>query len=273
MWNATTSTADAALSTAFIQGIGAGTLDPVVYGGFNVNDAYYCFNGATDYLGAANRATDTGLKAYLNAKYQSYQQYNEAFPKLWHVRDGSGIVPFPACILYSLYESLIAESAPPIYTLIVMIPCEYLWAWLASQLPAPSSSNLYAAWINENNDPTGAYKMGHYLDTYMASNPGVVGQEEAISIYAGAMTFELQNFVDTTTTEDPMGEVAAMSNEELHQEWENTKPVAAATPPGGEQSLDDDYRRNQAATAELHRRGFIEETRSWTASIVLAGMR
>ena len=155
-----------------------------------------------------------------------------------------------------------------------MIPCEYLWAWLARQLPTPSPSNLYAAWINENNDPTGAYKMGNYLDTYMAANPGVVDQQDAISIYAAAMNYELQNFADATSTEDPMGEVAAMSDDELHQEWETTKPAApaAATQLAGAQRFDDDYRRNQTAAAELHQRGYTEEIRNWPASEVLDGI-
>jgi len=254
MWRASTATAQAALQTGFIQGFGAGTLAPVTYGGFNVNDAYYCFNGADDYQGAAARATDPGLQAFLTAKYQSYQQYNETFPTLWRVRDASGLAPYTACILYSLYEGIIAAAAPAIYALIVMIPCEYLWAWIASQLPSPPPSNLYGPWITENNDPSGAYKMGNYLDTYMAANPGMVDQADA-----------LQNFQAATDPTDPALEMAALDDDTLRRRWEDTLPAAGAAPSGVVPPLhaDAEVRRNRAAHAELIKRGLVDVPSDW----------
>lgn len=85
MWNSCTPIAQQAFQTPFIQGIGAGTLNPVKYGAFNVSDAYYCFNGAQDYLDAAQRATDPTLQAFLTAKYNSYQKYNATFPTTWRI--------------------------------------------------------------------------------------------------------------------------------------------------------------------------------------------
>lgn len=265
MWRASTATAHAALQTGFIQGIGAGTLDPVTYGGFNVNDAYYCFNGADDYQGAAARATDPGLQAFLTAKYQSYQQYNETFPTVWRVRDASGLAPYTACILYSLYEGIIAETAPPIYALIVMIPCEYLWAWIASELPAPPPSNLYGPWITENNDPSGAYKMGNYLDTYMAANPGAVDQNDALTVYQAAMSYEVQNFQAANDPTDPALEMAALDDDKLRHRWEDTLRAAGAAPSGVVPPLHaaTEERRNRAAHAELIKRGLVDVPSDW----------
>ena len=262
MWEASQASAQGALSTAFIQGIGSGTLDPVTYGGFNVNDAYYCFNGADDYASAASRATDSSLAAFLAAKAQSYQQYNEAFSTRWRVRSGDCVAPYAACIFYSLLESLVAQHEPPIYTLIVMIPCEYLWAWLAAELPDPQPGNVYGPWITGNNDPSGAYKMGNFLDTFMSANPGVVSAGTATSIYRAAMQYELENFQAATTAAEPTGAIVELDTGAVERMYEDTLPTAASSPLGTAPPLstDEEYRLNRAARAELIRRRVIPVT-------------
>ncbi len=192
MWEASLSIAEQALHTDFIQGIKSGTLDPVEYGGFNVSDAYYCFNGAEDYLVAEKKATDKALKAFLLKKYISYQNYNQTFPKIWHLKNSEGIVPSKVCKEYSQFESKVAATQDPIYTLIVMIPCEYLWAWLGAQLSPPTSGNLYASWITGNNDPHGAYAMGNFLEAYQKNH--TIDEGLAIELYKQAITFEYENF-------------------------------------------------------------------------------
>jgi len=194
MWNKSKCTADDALNTDFIQGIKTGTLPPVAYGGFNVSDAYYCFNGADAYLAAEARATDPDLKKLLLHKYNSYQSYNETFPKIWRVRDARGVIPLPIVKEYSDFEAQVASHEEPIYTLIVMIPCEYLWYWLASQLSPPDPSNLYEPWITGNSDPSGAYAMGNFLNTYQNKYPEKVDEGKAIELYSQAMTYEQGNF-------------------------------------------------------------------------------
>ncbi len=192
MWNVCTSIATKALNTNFIQGIKEGTLDPVTFGGFNVNDAYYCFNGAQDYFTAQSRTTHPTLKAFLLKKYNSYQNYNDTFPKVWHIKNAEAVVPNDVCKQYSDFESHVALYEAPIYTLIVMIPCEYLWAWLGAQLSPPSPGNLYASWINDNNYPDGAYAMGNFLDAYQKTHP--VNETLAKKLYTQAMTYEYKNF-------------------------------------------------------------------------------
>lgn len=82
MWDACGQIAQQALDTSFIQGIKSGTLDPTQYGGFNVSDAYYCFEGAQDYLDVLKRANNPILKEYLFKKYESYITYNKTFPSV-----------------------------------------------------------------------------------------------------------------------------------------------------------------------------------------------
>lgn len=197
MWNASLDIADAALATPFIQGIKNGTLNPVTYGAFNISDAYYCFHGADDYLTASNKATDKVLKAFLQKKHQSYQSYNETFPQTWRIKNAEGIVPTETCKAYSDFESTVAANEMPIYMLIVMLPCEYLWGWLAGQLLPIKSDNLYAAWINDNNSTKGAYAMGNFLCDYQKKYP--IDEEKAMELYIQAMHFEQQNFATATT--------------------------------------------------------------------------
>ncbi len=196
MWNSCQDIANEALNTAFIQGIKNANLDPVKYGGFNVSDAYYCFHGASDYLTAANKASDQVLRAFLMKKYVSYDKYNQTFPHIWHVQDANGIVPSEVCKEYSAYESKIIAENEAIYALVVMLPCEYLWAWLGGQLSPPVSGNLYAPWITGNDDPTGAYAMGNFIDLYQKNYP--IDEDFATQIYTQAMTYEFENFKTAT---------------------------------------------------------------------------
>ncbi|MEO0338180.1 MAG: TenA family transcriptional regulator [Bacteroidota bacterium] len=193
LWNANVATAKQALETKFVQGIKSGKLDPTVYGAFNISDAYYCFHGAEDYQTAASRALNPTLKAYLLKKYNSYKSYNDTFPQTWRIKDGSSIVPTKACAEYAAYESTIVSTEAPIYCIILMLPCEYLWAWLGAQLSPPTANNLYTSWITGNNDPSGAYTMGNFIEEYQASNP--IDEAKAMEIYSKAMRFELENFI------------------------------------------------------------------------------
>ncbi|ACF13136.1 transcriptional activator, TenA family [Chloroherpeton thalassium ATCC 35110] len=201
MWNACESIAQASLNTDFIQGIKNGTLDPVKYGAFNVSDAYYCFNGAQDYLAAESRASDPTLRAFLYEKYNSYQTYNEEFPDTWHIRDARGVIPLEICEEYSGFEKTVASHENPIYTLVAMIPCEYLWYWLAHELYPPASGNLYAPWIDGNNYPDGAYAMGNFLNDYQIAHPDEIDENTAIEIYTQAMTYEQRNFSAATASQ------------------------------------------------------------------------
>ncbi len=82
-----------------------------------------------------------------------------------------------------------------------MLPCEYLWAWLAAQMNTPTSQNVYGGWITGNNDPSGSYAMGNFLVEYMAVNPGVIDQKLANDIYAWANFYEYANFSAATNTQ------------------------------------------------------------------------
>ena len=197
LWQTCKKTAVAALETDYIQGIGAGSLDPTQYGAFNVLDAYYCFKGADAYAVAAKRATDPILKLFLTKKHESYQKYNTSFSQTWHIRDASSVIPNTVCKKYAQLEADVAAEEAPIYSLIVMLPCEYLWYWLSDQLYPPQNSNLYGFWINENHYVDGAYKMGNFIELYQQQR--AIDFDKALHFYSRAMQYEQQNFAMATT--------------------------------------------------------------------------
>lgn len=188
--------AEQALVTPFVQGIKKGTLDPVAYGAFRVNDAYYCFHGAADYEAVAARAEAPALKAFLSAKAASYRVYNHTFSETWRLRDTDAVNPRSVTRDYAAFETRLTRREAPIYTLIGMLPCEHLWAWLGRSLADDAvAGNLYARWIHDNSDFHGAYVMGNFLDDYASTYPETIDVSLAHELYRQAMTFEWQNFV------------------------------------------------------------------------------
>lgn len=194
LWRENEDLARAALETGFVQGIARGSLDPVTFGRYNVSDAYYCFHAADDYAVAAGRAKDMVLKRYLHAKHVSYRMYNEAFPKLWGIRDANGIVPSEVCLRYSEFERRVVKQERPVYVLVAMLPCEHLWPWIGNAIEVGAEGNLYKAWIEENRDFRGAYAIGNVLADFEERHPGGIDLVKARSIYRDAMRFEWQNF-------------------------------------------------------------------------------
>ncbi|MEM6722033.1 MAG: TenA family transcriptional regulator [Bacteroidota bacterium] len=200
LWRNAAPIAQKALHTKYIQGIKDGTLDPNVYTRYNISDAYYCYRGPDDYAAAAQRAKHPTLQAFLAYKQQHYANYDASLPKLWRVQSAKGIIPSDVCKEYANYESAVARGTlpilknlqDPIYTLIVMLPCEYLWAWLGQQLSPPIEGNLYGFWINGNNDPSGAYKIGNFIHEYEQTH--AIDHDVTNEIYTQAMRFEYLNF-------------------------------------------------------------------------------
>jgi len=199
LWNANLETAKKALNTPYIQGIKRGDLDPRTYGFSVVNDAYYCFHGGRDYMIAAERKDykDEILKVYIQEKAKSYQDYNEEFKKMWHLKSAESVTPMKITREYADYETQVVSAEKPIYTLIVNLPCEWLWSWLAMQLDGDDDkpkTNLYDFWIQDNKDPSGAFKMGNCIEYYMRHHPDQVDVDKAMEMYSKAMMYELQGF-------------------------------------------------------------------------------
>ncbi len=116
MWNQNIvqENAQATLNLSYLQGINSGLLDPNVYGGYNVADAYYCYNGADDYKVAAQKAPQaSALEAFLLKKYAGYERYNATFPGTWHVASAADVTPPEITKAYSQFEHNVVTNHDP----------------------------------------------------------------------------------------------------------------------------------------------------------------
>lgn len=196
LWHQNKHYAEKALATSFIQDMVKGTLNPITYTRYNVSDAYFCYSGADDYKAAMNKTQDAILKAYLSAKYRSYRRYNEMFPRTMCLKDSSGIEPSAVCKQYSDFERSVVRDEEAIYTIFAMLPCEFLWPWLGSQIARPDASNVYRDWImmNLKVEQGNAFAAGNFLMDFESVYGREIDHDKAGRIYRQAMVYEWQNF-------------------------------------------------------------------------------
>jgi len=198
LWLACQDIAQEALTSDYIQGIKNGDLNPNNYGQYTVQDAVYSHHGQDDYQTLEGRASAEGhpeLAAFAKARYESYVSYNAETFKAWHVKDADALALSEAAQHYVDFEHRIANEWEPIYGIIAMIPCDQLWAYLATELKNDAGSgNLYSFWINENADWGGAYRLDNFIDDWLAEHPDVYDWDSALFVFRSCMTCEANFF-------------------------------------------------------------------------------
>ncbi|CAN0023743.1 unnamed protein product, partial [Ectocarpus sp. 12 AP-2014] len=194
LWQKGEQSAEAAYKTEFLQQLQGGVLSPDTYGAFLVSDLWYCYNGATSYKLVVGRTEDQHLKEYLATKRDSYNRFVEGFQTRWRINEPAAIIPTEAARKYATLERNVATSEHPIYTLIVMLPCEHLWAWLGEKMKDHVDDNVYGAWIKGNQGFKGAYKIGNFLHAFQQSHPDKIDVDKAFDVYTRAMQAEQENF-------------------------------------------------------------------------------
>lgn len=194
LWEKCEPSAEAAYKTPFLQQLEGGVLCPVTFGAFFVSDLWYLYKGAASYEVAVGRTKDQDLKEYLSYKKDHYKDYMEGFKKTWRIENPTVIAATDAARQYAELEEKVATTEHPIYTLIVMLPCSHLWAWLGEKMKDHVDGNVYGFWIKQNQHIGGAYKMGNFLHEYEKRNPGGIDHVKAVDVYARAMKMEKDNF-------------------------------------------------------------------------------
>lgn len=196
MWKNCQSIADEVLDTDYFKGIQKGNLNPNAYGSLMVQDAYYCFKGRDSYSAAATHALDEACRDFLMRKVESYDNYNVYYHETWHIRESYGVIPGPEIESYANYEAYVGGSLESPYMFCVMLPCEYLWNWVANKLdPDTPEDGLYRFWIDGNaGTPSGAYQMANMLEKCRNN----VDEEKAHEIFRRAMESELKVFKSST---------------------------------------------------------------------------
>lgn len=197
MWNSCIGIANEVLKTDYFKGIVTGRLDPNAYGSLMVEDAYYCMKGRDSYSAGATHAYDEHCKDFLLAKCESYDNYNQYYHETWHIREAGGVLPGLDIKGYADYEAYVAGNLISPYLFCVMLPCEYLWTWIANTLDSVTpKDSLYRFWIDGNKgEPTGAYQMATILEEYRS----VINEDQAMEIFKKAMEFELKVFTSATS--------------------------------------------------------------------------
>lgn len=196
MWDECVNIAQEVLCTDYFKGILNNTLDPNAYGSLMVQDAYYCFKAQASYAAAATHAVDEDCGRFLQAKFDSYGEYNEYYHNPWCIREASGVIPGKAIREYSEYEEYVAQHLDSPYVFAVMLPCEYLWNWVANELAKTASPDgLYYFWIKGNGGtPEGAYQMANMLEKYRDR----IDDTKAKEIFRTAMNHEKKVFTNAT---------------------------------------------------------------------------
>lgn len=194
LWTSCMDLAVKVLKTDYFKGIVNGDLDPNCYGQLMVQDAYYCYKGENDYVTGATCAQNDEWNTFYSKKAESYNSYNSTYHNDWHIRDIESVVPGNAIKDYAQYEEYVAGNLDSPYLSIVMLPCEYLWNWIANIIDGYTpEASVYRFWIDWNGgDADGAIQMAKMLEKYRSQ----IDENKAMEIFRNAMEYELRVFTD-----------------------------------------------------------------------------
>lgn len=195
------------LNTNFIQGIKNGNLSPDYYGALTVLDAYYCYNGATSFQIAicnTDREKYPKLDAILTHLHENYKAYNQTFLNVWHLLNADCVVPTKTCKAYAEHERIVANYKNPVYTLVAILPCYYLWYWLSDQIYKYKGGNLYTYWIEGCHSAGSAYSIGNFIDEWQKTG-NEFDEGTALDIYSESMKYEYLNFKEACITNELEG--------------------------------------------------------------------
>ena len=68
-----------------------GSLNPVSFGIYNLQDAIYCYNSTEALEVTAQKSNDPGIKKFAEKKVQSYDEYTKHLFKEWYIGEPKGI--------------------------------------------------------------------------------------------------------------------------------------------------------------------------------------
>lgn len=155
LWNSTRALRKEVLQTYLINGLNNGTVDPVKFGQYVVQDAVYCYKSKVDIDVVASRTTGS-LRDFFLEESADYEEYYKGMFEAWSIGEPKGIHLNPTCQAYADLIAKIAVDRDPVYSIVAGIPCVRLWPWIGQKFKqSGKSSGLYQKWVDENFDPTG----------------------------------------------------------------------------------------------------------------------
>ena len=190
-------TAQKVLDTNYLQKMKDGILEPDRYGQLTVLDAYYCYRGANSYdtaLCQVDPDLDAELHQLMSALAESYHEYNMTFFNDWHIRTAESVNPTAEFEAYAEHEHHVSCAEQPVYTLVAMLPCYYLWYWFTDKmLPEVADDNLYKGWVEGSHSCSTAYRIGNFIESWKQMGKEF-DEQLAMEIYTKSMNCELSVF-------------------------------------------------------------------------------
>lgn len=191
LWMSTEDIRQEVLKTNFITKISDGTLDPVKFGQYVVQDAVYCYH-AKEALDVMTGRTRNENFVFFAEESASYRSYYEAMFKDWSIGEPDGIHLNSAAAEYvdRLRQVAKSDRMNPVYYFIASLPCLRLWPWIGGNIENGKNSGVYKTWVEENFTGDG-FKEWEALVNESHANYAI-----AETIYRNSMTCE-KNFFDS----------------------------------------------------------------------------
>lgn len=184
------------LNSDYIQGIKEGNLNPDKYGEFIVQDTFYCIKGVNSLQLALNNCPlESELYPILEYVHDAYNHYvKNTLTLQWGLKTVDSIVVRPTLLDYSNFEHEVAKTEDVIYLLITLLPCYYLWSWIAKQIEGYQEKNLYGQWILDNLDTRPTQVIHQSIQNYIIKYQQDFNEDMALALFHRAMVFEYNNF-------------------------------------------------------------------------------
>lgn len=192
LWTSTEPIRQAVDETKFISKVRAGTLDALIFSGFNNSDFKYCWNAQEAFGTAQSRLKPSFLRDFFAYKHNRLIEFNKQLSDVLSLKCAEGTIPKAATSAYTAFQNQIMASYEPLYLLVVMTPCETLWPFVFDSMRPVPESHVYASWINANADIRYAHEICNCLELQRSSPDFCM--ERVRSIFVWAMYFEYANF-------------------------------------------------------------------------------
>jgi thiaminase/transcriptional activator TenA len=195
LWAENEDLAAACLAHPFVQGLGNGKLDRVLFQGYVAQDAYFLEAFVRAYALALARSPDRhGLYALFEMLGGALDELklHGAYAARWDL-DLTDVTPKAATRNYTDFLLATAANASVAATCAAMTPCMRLYAYLgqALQRAYPGADHAYAKWVTTYADPGFddlARTLEDLLDRYGTGEAGLR------TVYRKAMELELAFF-------------------------------------------------------------------------------
>lgn len=148
---------------------------------------------------AYNNAKDfPEVQDMLGKVRDAYKNYTDkVFIEQWHILKEDSVSVRVHLRQYTDFERYVAEKRHPILTLVTLLPCYYLWSWLAWKMYDKVENNIYGSWITENLDMESSKVISDTIDTYIR-NYNDFDTELAFDCFRNSMVYEKINFLYAT---------------------------------------------------------------------------